>query len=432
MNDLNASTENNLNWSGFQKTAFRFAFLFFILNTFPFPISELPVVGEFIQDPYENGWDKLVNVAGKIFFGIPEIIIRPNGSGDTTWSWVQLFVIMLLAAIGCVIWGLLDRKRGNYNALSYLNHIYLRYFLALTMLTYGFAKVFPSQFGVINNYNLYQQVGDMSPMRLLWIFMAYSTKYQFFAGFMECLAGFLLIFRRTTLLGALISMGVMVNVFVLNMCFDVPVKIFSFMLILIGAYLVAPDFQRLLNFFILQKPAAAPPQYQPVFADKKGLKIGRIVLKVLLILSIIVPIVMQVMDDNDEPEALLSNFYGRYAVAKHVKNAAEVTVIDTLRWEKLAIDHQGTKDFMIATNDMGLRTRMVFVKNDSAKTITFNTAADSTKYVFSFQQPDTTSLILTGKVGNDSLYIELLKRKKRDFLLVKRGFHWINEGPFNK
>jgi hypothetical protein len=262
--------------------------------------------------------------------------------------------------------------------------------------------------------------------------MAYSTKYQAFAGFMECLAGVLLVFRRTTLLGALISMGVMVNVFAMNMCFDVPVKIFSFMLILIGAYLVAPDFQRLLNFFILQKPTEGTPQYEPTFLSKKGYKIGRIVLKTLLILGFVVPIIMGAMNEEFTQEAPKSAFYGRYAVAKHVKNAAEVLVNDTLRWENLLITNQGDKDYMIASNDMGFRSRMSIVKNDSAKTITFNTAADSSKYVFNFQQPDTSSLILSGKVGNDSLHIELLKQKKKDFLLVKRGFHWINEGPFNK
>jgi hypothetical protein len=371
-------------------------------------------------------------VAGKLFFGISEITITPNGSGDTTWNWVQLFLIVLFAAIGSLIWYFLDKNRANYKTLSFWNTTYLRYFLAITMLGYGFAKIFPAQFGVITNYNLYQQVGDMSPMRLLWIFMAYSTKYQFFAGFMECLAGALLLFRRTSLLGALISIGVMVNVFAMNMCFDVPVKIFSSMLVLIGVYLTAPDFQRLMNFFILQKPTEGTPQYRPAFLEKKGYKIGRIVLKTLLILGIVVPIVMEILEEDDAPEAPLSGFYGRYATAKHLKNNAEVTVVDTLRWEKLLIDHQGTKDIMIASNDMGLRTRMVFEKNDSAKTITFNTAADSTKYVFNYQQPDTSSLILSGKVGNDSLHIELLKRKKKDFLLIKRGFHWINEGPFNR
>jgi hypothetical protein len=430
MSSQNLSSESSLNWSSVQKIAFRFCFIFFILNTFPFPISELRVVGDFIKTPYEDIWTKVINIVGKLFLGLSDITVRPNGSGDTTWNWVQVFSTLVFSVIGCVIWSILDKKRPNYQALSFWNTLYLRYYLAIAMLTYGIFKIVPAQFGEITGYNLSQQVGDMSPMRLLWIFMAYSTKYQFFAGFMECLAGVLLLFRRTTLLGALLSIGVMVNVFAMNMCFDVPVKLFSFSLVLIGIYLIAPDISRLFNFFILQNPTEAPPQYQPAFLKKKGYKIGRLVLKTLVILGFVVPLVMQILEIQEETKAApLSDFYGRYVVAKHLKNNVEVTLIDTLRWEKLFIDRQDSSNVMYATNEMGLRTKILFEKDDSTKTIM---GSDSTKYQFTYQHPDSIHLNLRGIIGTDSVHIELLKRKKKEFLLVKRGFHWINEYPFNR
>jgi hypothetical protein len=430
MSSQNLSSESSLNWSSVQKIAFRFCFIFFILNTFPFPISELRVVGDFIKTPYEDIWTKVINIVGKLFLGLSDITVRPNGSGDTTWNWVQVFSTLVFSVIGCVIWSILDKKRPNYQALSFWNTLYLRYYLAIAMLTYGIFKIVPAQFGEITGYNLSQQVGDMSPMRLLWIFMAYSTKYQFFAGFMECLAGVLLLFRRTTLLGALLSIGVVVNVFAMNMCFDVPVKLFSFSLVLIGIYLIAPDISRLFNFFILQNPTEAPPQYQPAFLKKKGYKIGRLVLKTLVILGFVVPLVMQILEIQEETKAApLSDFYGRYVVAKHLKNNVEVTLIDTLRWEKLFIDRQDSSNVMYATNEMGLRTKILFEKDDSTKTIM---GSDSTKYQFTYQHPDSIHLNLRGIIGTDSVHIELLKRKKKEFLLVKRGFHWINEYPFNR
>jgi hypothetical protein len=99
------TTETNQNWSHFQKIAFRFCFIFFALHNFTFPISDIPVVGEWISEQYENLWDKLVNWGGKLFFGIPEITIKPAGSGDTTWNWVQEFLILLLSALCCVLFG---------------------------------------------------------------------------------------------------------------------------------------------------------------------------------------------------------------------------------------------------------------------------------------------------------------------------------------
>ncbi len=300
------------------------------------------------------------------------------------------------------------------------------------MLTYGVVKIVPMQFGVIKDYNMYQQLGDMSPMRLLWVFMAYSTKYQLFAGIMECLGGFLLLFRRTTLLGSLVSLGVMTNVFAMNMCFDVPVKIFSFMLVSISLYLAAPYFKQLVNFFILQKPTSVTPQYQPDFMNKKGVKIARIVLKTLAILGLVGLVVAQVLEDDDTPQAALPPFYGRYVAVKHIKNNIDVSLADTLHWDRLLLDNQGDKGLMIASNDMGLRSRMTFERNDTTKTMQVTMPKDTLKYTFSYQQPDTTTLILTGKLGNDSLRIELMKQKKKEFLLINRGFHWINEGPFNR
>lgn len=432
MENTTFTLEASEKWSNFQKIAFRFCFLFFTFHIFPFPIGDIPVVGEFISTQYENFWNTLVNGGGKIFFKIPEITVKPNGSGDTTWNWVQEFLILLLSAIGCFIWSLFDRKRTDYRGLNYWNNVWIRYCLGFTMLSYGIYKIFPSQFGTITSYRLYQQLGDMSPMGLLWTFMAYSTKYQFFAGLMECIGGALLLFRRTTLLGALISISVMVNVFALNMCYDVPVKLYSFLLILMAIYLAAPDFQRLLSFFILQKPTAAPPQYQPSFSDKKWYKVTRIALKTLMILGIIIPLFIQMFDREDMRKAPLTAFYGPYNVSKHIKNGVELPLTDSLRWEKFFIDRRGFANNIYASNEMGVRDRIFFEKNDSSKTVEFSTVKDTTHYLFTYHQPDSTTLIFDGKLGNDSLHIELLKQKNKDFLLVKRGFHWINEAPFNK
>jgi len=58
-------------------------------------------------------------------------------------------------------------------------------------------------------------------------FMGASTPYNVFTGASEMLAGVLLFFPTTTLLGALLAMAVMTQVVALNFCYDVPVKLFS-------------------------------------------------------------------------------------------------------------------------------------------------------------------------------------------------------------
>src|SRR5262249_46216957 len=84
----------------------------------------------------------------------------------------------------------------------------------------------------------------------------FSPVYTSFTGGAEVLGGLLLLFRRTTTLGALVVAGVMANVVVLNISYDVCVKLGSMHILLAALFLLAPDAQRLLNFFILNQPVA--------------------------------------------------------------------------------------------------------------------------------------------------------------------------------
>jgi hypothetical protein len=41
-------------------------------------------------------------------------------------------------------------------------------------------------------------------------------------------------------------------------------------------------------------------------------------------------------------------------------------------------------------------------------------------------------LILEGQFGADRIKVELKKADEREFLLTGRGFHWVQEFPFNR
>src|SRR5204863_6312660 len=105
-----------------------------------------------------------------------------------------------------------------------------------------------------------QTFGEASPMGLLWTFMGSSTSYTVFSGLAEVIGGLLLMARRTTLLGALVCIGVMVNVVMLNFSYDVPVKLYSSHLLAMAFFLLLPDLRRLTNVLVLNRPAepAAP------------------------------------------------------------------------------------------------------------------------------------------------------------------------------
>ncbi len=412
-------------WSIVEKVAFRFFALFFFLQIFPFPLGYLIDNGF-----YNDAWNWPINWAGKTFFDIPEITVRPNGSGDTTWNWIQLFLIIFLSLTGAGIWSLLDSKRPNYNRLYYWVSVLIRFYLGITMLSYGFAKVFFMQFGTVTTYRLYQQFGDMSPMGLLWTFMAFSKGYQFFTGMGEVIGGFLIFFRRTTLIGSLVIVAVMSNVVLLNFFYDVPVKIYSTLLLSMAFYLAAPDLKRLLNLFLLNKPV--PARSYPLYSSEKWFKWSRIALKTLLIGGFSIILILRGFDSLKYQESPQPAFYGPYEVTQFKRNNVDVSPADTLRWDRVFVDKRGATDIIAVTNRHGLQQRIGFERDEKKRSVVLNEwLVNDKKYPFTYAQPDSNTLILSGKWNNDSLYLELHKMHHR-FLLMDRGFHWVNEQPFNK
>src|ERR1017187_5226507 len=165
----------------------------------------------------------------------------------------------------------------DYRRLDSWLRLGVRYTLAFTMFTYGFAKVFPLQFQPPGFQKLTEPYGDFSPMGVLWSFMGASMAYTIFAGMCEVVGGTLLLFRRTTTLGAMVSFGVLLNIALLNFCYDVPVKLYSANLVLMAIFLAAPDLRRLLNFLVLNH------MLKPVPPGRRWMRIGAVVFQVLFV-----------------------------------------------------------------------------------------------------------------------------------------------------
>jgi hypothetical protein len=109
-----------------------------------------------------------------------------------------------------------------------------------------------------------------------WSFFGYSRGYQIFLGWGEVIPAVLLLFRRTTLLGALLMFVVMLNVFLVNIFFDVCVKLNSGIYTVLSLYLLLQEFSRLWNFFIANRITG--PRTEIVLERPKWLKITAMIL----------------------------------------------------------------------------------------------------------------------------------------------------------
>lgn len=401
-------------WGILKKTAFRFFSVFFFIVVFPFPLF----------------WDSLILWVGKniLHIGYTYSIVQ-NGSGDTTSDYIVLFITTVMALTICIIWSLADRKRNNYDRLYHWFSIGVRYYLAFAMFEYGFAKVFRDQFPPLTPAELMQTYGHSSPMGLLWAFMSYSGGYSFFTGMAEILGGSLLLFRRTSMLGAFITAAVLCNIVALNFFYDVPVKIFSVQLLGMALFIAAKDANRLLNFFVFNKQVE-PTRIEPYFSNPK-LTYGQWSIKFLLIGYALYTNVSYARTEQAE-YAKRSFLYGAYNVELFIKNNDTLPPLttDSARWNTL----------IVGNNDFG----SIYLMNDKHKYVSF--ATDSIRKTISilsdegitkksllhFTLPDSSHLILQGKFKEDSVNIVMQKIDPDKYLLLSRGFHWVNEYPFHK
>ena len=76
--------------------------------------------------------------------------------------------------------------------------------------------------------------------------------------------------------------------------------------------------------------------------------------------------------------------------------------------------------------------RFNFIVNDSLKSVLVYTNADTLNKSTLHFEADSTSLLLTGLLGKDSIYMRFRKYDIKNFRLVNRGYNWINEYPYNR
>jgi uncharacterized membrane protein YphA (DoxX/SURF4 family) len=397
-------------------------------------LSEVPGTS-WIAQKYVGLWHAVCPWVGSHFFHLSgrPITYVPTGSGDTTLDYIENLLFLVVAAAAAFVWSTLDRKRPDYRDLQAWLRLLIRYTLAFTLFGYGFAKVFPLQFRTPGLQRLIEPYGDFSPMGALWWFMGTSAPYTIFAGFSEVLGGLLLLFRRTTTLGSLVAFGVLLNVVMLNFCYDVPVKLYSTNLLLMALYLASPDLRRLVDFFVRNRPTLPTDLAGPRFS-RRSVRIGAVVFQVLFVGYALYGNIAggwrsyQMTRLNPPRPAL----YGIWEVETFTRNGREVPplVTDTTRWRRLIADFPGS----IAVKTMDDKIRSYGADySKTGNTLTLFEGADRSKgYKLVYTRVDPEHLLLNGTMGGDALSLRLRRVDVSKFLLLNRGFHWINEMPLNR
>jgi hypothetical protein len=427
--EISTSDPQPMAWRPANRVLFRFVFAYFVLYIFPFPLNVVPYVAEWTI-PYDELWNVFIPWVGKHLFHLA-ITDFPNGSGDTTFNYVQLFVFAAIAAAAAVVWSILDRRRTQYTRLYGWLRIYVRFSLATAMISYGAVKVIKSQFPSPTLDRLVQPVGDLSPMGLLWIFMGSSQSYNVFTGLGEMTGGLLLTTRRTLLLGALVSIAVLSNIVMLNFSYDVPVKLYSLHLLAMAGFLCLPELRRLAAFFVLNRrtePTALPPLFQRRRLDRGALIVRTVFVAGFTVLALNQGWAGRTTYGDLAPKATL---YGVWNVETFEADGQLLPplITEPFRWRRIIFD----RPLRLAIQAMSdSRRRFLYKQAPKSKVLTLTKVEDPKwKSTLSYTQTAPGLVAMEGTFDGRKIRATLRRADTSDFLLISRGFHWINEYPLN-
>ena len=412
---MRSDSTSQESWSRLTRIAFRFGVIAGALLFGPWFIRVIPG-GWSLAFAIERGWHWLASRFAEVVLGIelPPLIF--TGSGDQLFHYVQLLLVAILASLGTLAWSW-RTKRRSHPRLAAGATIAARYFLAIVMVGYGVAKLFPGQFPPpwIGRYD--GQIGDMSPMGLLWTFMGHSQPYTKLAGGAEVLGAVLLLSRRLYVIGALVIAIVMTNVVALNFCYDVPVKLFSSELLIVSIALVLPQARRIIAVLIGRGAAEVPPRVRGTIGAERVRRVAKAIAIGLFVVEAYSH-AMMIRSFNRGP---VSPLEGIWRVDSLVVDGVERPALftDNTRWRKL-IFWRTHLQIRYGTDRRLMRPVDIDTK---AQTITFIEGGQRTWH---YTRPDPDHLILERNGMRAALTLEPPPP------LTTRGFHWVNESPYNR
>jgi hypothetical protein len=268
-------------------------------------------------------------------------------------------------------------------------------------------------------------------MGLLWTFMGSSQSYNVFTGLCEFLGGVLLTARRTTLLGALLSIAVLSNIVMLNFSYDVPVKLYSLHLFAMAVFLCLPELRRLANFLVLNRPVE-PVALAPLF-QRKWLNRGAFAVRALFIawcawLALNQGWTGRTTYGDLAPKAPL---YGIWNVETFEADGQVLPplITEPFRWRRVIFD----RPIRMAIQAMSdSRRRFLFKQAPKSNVLTLTKIEDPKwKAILSYTQTAPGLVAMEGTFDGRKIRATLRRADTSDFLLITRGFHWINEYPLN-
>jgi hypothetical protein len=339
-------------WKGYEKVLFRIAFIFFICISIPNSLEWYSIV---LHIDWTNlHYRDLYDIAR---FGSGINLFGNSLFGSTLLGYANWIITLVIAIAGGLVWTYIVQRRRTerkeYNLLYYWLRVVVRYRAGIGIIGFGFTKLLPVQMpypslGVLNT-----NFGDFTAQKIYWLSVGIVPWYQIFAGVVEVLAGTLLLFRRTTTIGAMLLFGALADIVYVNFTYDGGVHVYSSYFVLLAAFLLVNDVPKLYNLLIRER-YTVPVNYYPVF-KAKWQRYTRVALKtatifVFLILLFYLQLINFLYDPYKQPSvAGVQQLRGNYAVTEFRINNKVIpySPLDSVRWQEATFEKWTTLTFRV-------------------------------------------------------------------------------------
>ena len=286
-----------------------------------------------------------------------------------TVQYIIFFGMMGVPALIAIIYSIYWHRKEKRSAInSLVRHAWLRamirYWLALEIATYGFAKILRTQFAH-SYYRDDTPAGDLSGFNLTWNYFSYSYTMTVIIAMVQIIGACLLLFRKTTLLGVTILLPVMLNILLINVFYNIA----------LGAFINSVLFSVALIYLLLLQWKPLKEIYLHSVSILPEIKIGiwKRLLQVLCIGGAFMIIYSYVLRDEHSP------LEGKWKIVSLQKNGVAVKegawLTDSTAWSNAYFETYGRAVF--CANPYVFDTKRVtwtHYKLDTAKKIiTFDT-----------------------------------------------------------
>ena len=384
----------------------------FLGGLFLFPGFQFPALGTVWPMRAITEW------VGTHVFHVTDFAVYGT-SADTAFHWVQLSWLVVVAAIVAVATTFVTYERTDQ-----WFRLFLRFVLAAQMFYFGMAKVIPTQFPPPALVTLVKPVGNLAPDDMLWTFIGVSTPYQMFTGWAEVIAGVLLIVPKTAAIGAIIAFADMLQVFVLNMSYDVGLKQTSSHLMFIAVFLLWPHLKPISEALVADRRQDPTGGRRPL--GRRGRWLWLQIAFGAYLLVMFTRIAMLSWQNPGGPGAPKSALYGIWDVEKmSVDGEFRPPMFNDYdrRWRRVIFD---TPDLMIFQRlddsfvhygaSIDVEHRQIALRKIQSRLW---------QSTFTFDRHGDDELVIDGEMDGHTIHAELQRLGMDVFRLTNGGFRWV-------